>query len=621
MSFRYDIGFLRAISILLVLFYHLNLFGLQGGYLGVDIFFVISGFLMTSIILNGFESDKFSFIYFYKKRIKRILPALIGVSFFILIISNFIFFENQIESNARNIILGSTFFSNVYFFQYLNYFNQASHNNILLHSWSLSVEWQFYLVYPLLLYPFKKYYCSNKLNFAFFFGIITVSLFLFSVLLTKEYNNFGFYMLPARAWEMMVGGVAFLFSNYKKNINPILENILLFASITTIVFISFIVNDTYIWPSFITTIPVICTFIVLFLNTQNNFFKIGVFQFLGNISYSLYLWHWPFVVVFAYIGLFSKLNMLIIIVLSLIFSVFSYYWIEKGTFFSKMKNIVFSLIVLLGFSFFYKFYPNNFISNSTRVLNNDLAYLANYDYNKEEQFNSCGCFVTEDKLYEKYNYEKCLTINKNKKNLVLIGDSHSAQFSKSIREKFGEQYNVLELSAGYTLPFPNPKGYKISKELMSYFFDDFLPKNYKEIDKMIISVHWCNYDNSKINYSEKELINNIKELKRILKKYNVDYEILGQSESYVIPFPKVEFLNQLYNNYSTNNYLDLKSKEINNLVKKNFPQKRYVDIFKIKELIKVDSVSNNLYMMDENHFTEFGANQILDYYMLTSHGN
>ena len=168
LKFRYDISFLRALSVLAVVFYHFNFSFFKGGFVGVDIFFVISGYLMTKIILSGFGKDNFDVLEFYKRRVVRIFPALLtmivifGVVVYALIPTQFILYLNSAFSS-------SLFFSNIYYFLNNGYFDQSSHSNFPLHTWSLSVEWQFYMILPLLLLILKKTYKNSRKTFNFIF--------------------------------------------------------------------------------------------------------------------------------------------------------------------------------------------------------------------------------------------------------------------------------------------------------------------------------------------------------------------------------------------------------------------------------------------------------------------
>ena len=210
LKFRYDISFLRALSVLAVVFYHFNFSFFKGGFVGVDIFFVISGYLMTKIILSGFGKDNFDVLEFYKRRVVRIFPALLtmivifGVVVYALIPTQFILYLNSAFSS-------SLFFSNIYYFLNNGYFDQSSHSNFLLHTWSLSVEWQFYMILPLLLLILKKTYKNSRKTFNFIFILIAALSFI-SMLVHNFYSStFSFFIFYTRAWEMMLGGLSFLY--------------------------------------------------------------------------------------------------------------------------------------------------------------------------------------------------------------------------------------------------------------------------------------------------------------------------------------------------------------------------------------------------------------------------
>jgi peptidoglycan/LPS O-acetylase OafA/YrhL len=209
-NFRYDFGFLRGIAVISVLIFHFNVPFFDGGFLGVDIFFLISGYLMTKIVLNGFSRYNFSLKEFYFKRIRRIFPVLIIVGFAILLISISHFLIEDAAQNAKNVVLSIMFISNIYYWLYTGYFYFASQADIFLHSWSLSVEWQFYLIYPFLLLVVNRLYLNNRKVFnSEFLGFTLISLMLY-LSFTQFDNSLAFYMFPTRAWEMTIGRIAFL---------------------------------------------------------------------------------------------------------------------------------------------------------------------------------------------------------------------------------------------------------------------------------------------------------------------------------------------------------------------------------------------------------------------------
>jgi peptidoglycan/LPS O-acetylase OafA/YrhL len=178
-NFRYDINALRAIAVLGVVFFHFNVQYFEGGFSGVDIFFVISGYLMTKIVINGLATDKFSILDFYYKRVQRIVPALMGLILIVVSVTFFFYLPVDYREVTKNGTASLLFYSNILYAN-RDYFDASSDNNIFLHTWSLSVEWQFYLLLPIILYLLNKIFKNDKRKFLIVFISVTALIFMFS---------------------------------------------------------------------------------------------------------------------------------------------------------------------------------------------------------------------------------------------------------------------------------------------------------------------------------------------------------------------------------------------------------------------------------------------------------
>jgi peptidoglycan/LPS O-acetylase OafA/YrhL len=209
MQFRNNINALRAVAVLAVVLFHFKIDGFQGGFTGVDIFFVISGFLMTGIIFSGLQENRFSLLGFYASRANRIIPALF-VLCMALMIFGFIYLPIQdYRSLLRTVKSSMLFSSNFLFAGEGSYFDSPVHENWLLHTWSLSLEWQFYILYPVLLMAIFRAFGEQRVRGTLV--LLAIASLAASIYFTKTHSVFCFYMLPTRAWELIAGGLAYLF--------------------------------------------------------------------------------------------------------------------------------------------------------------------------------------------------------------------------------------------------------------------------------------------------------------------------------------------------------------------------------------------------------------------------
>lgn len=349
-KYRPEIDGLRAIAVISVIIYHLNENWLPGGFLGVDIFFVISGFLITGIIITEIQHNSFSFKQFYTRRIKRIYPAFITVMALMSFIASAIFIYNDFNKLRKTIELAIVFLSNFYLGLTQGYFDLSANENPALHIWSLAVEEQYYLIFPLILTLAYKKFREIKVLFI-------ITLILFFILLSTSFIPASFYkevlhqpniyyLSNLRFPELLVGSLLAIYhcsnkiqlSTQVSNILAILSTLLLFSCL-------FLMNNDIVFiPGITLILPCIFTALIIYSTSQNNIIKLflsnKVIVFIGKISYSLYLYHWIFIALAYYITGEKQINnqsIAIVTILTIIFSVVSYYLIEQPIRKSKLN--------------------------------------------------------------------------------------------------------------------------------------------------------------------------------------------------------------------------------------------------------------------------------------------
>ncbi|ACT50848.1 acyltransferase family protein [Methylovorus glucosotrophus] len=339
---REDITFLRAISVLMVVIFHFTFPLSKGGFIGVDVFFVISGFLMTQIIETGLQEDKFRYSQFLVSRIKRIWPAM-GVMLLTLLAVGAVFMPPLDTSViASQVLYAVGFVSNHYFLSTSGYFSGDNDSRWLLHTWSLSVEWQFYMIYPFILKASRSLSMriSSAPNFLKVHVVILTVLLIASLALcvyvSKHDASTAFFLLPTRAWEMLAGGMAFFAYRYIRLTK--LQSMLLSYMGLAIIAGSFVFIGRFdlerLWPSYYAIFPVAGAVLVLWAAfTANRVMKNRILQSIGLWSYSIYLWHWPLVVFFGitlFEEKFSPESKIIGFTLSVALGYISYRFVENA---------------------------------------------------------------------------------------------------------------------------------------------------------------------------------------------------------------------------------------------------------------------------------------------------
>lgn len=296
-KYRSDIDGLRAVAVLSIVFYHLDIKPFSGGFVGVDIFFVISGFLITSIIIRELADGSFSIARFYERRVRRILPALIAVLAATLVAGLILLSPSQLKDLGQATAASLLFSSNIFFFFESGYFEGASELKPLLHTWSLAVEEQFYIVFPFLLILVSRRFAGRYKTSLI---VLSVLSFLACVMWTNVDDMAAFYLIPFRAWELLIGGLLAL------HIIPpprrdATRNLVSLAGLSMMLTSVFAFTHDTAFPGAAASLPTVGTAMVIYAGigrcaVVNRMLGARVLVFVGIISYSLYLWHWPVVV-------------------------------------------------------------------------------------------------------------------------------------------------------------------------------------------------------------------------------------------------------------------------------------------------------------------------------------
>ncbi len=439
-EYKKNIQFLRGLSVIFVFLYHTNIPFFERGYLGVDIFFVISGFVITQRIIQSYGvKKKISLKDFYSKRLKRIIPNLFFVVGFTYI---FYLLFGPPDLSLWNEFLSALFgVSNIYYIIHdIGYFDNVF-DDPLAHTWSLGVEEQFYLLYPLLIFLIFQFKNNKFLKLQIIFSLIfLISIFFYKIKLDSN-PLLAFFLSPLRFWELIFGAILFLnFNKFKKN-----NLISIFSLLLIIVLIFTNFNYDYFLLNFIIVL-LSGSFIIFF--SKSKFIENGIFVYFGNISYSFYLWHLP-VLFFLDLYFVNKFyaDVIFSFLVTSILSIATYHFIEqKFRYFElrKFKKLIFlcaPVFLLIFGSLIYLKYFNKTIRQDVRNIIYNVNYL-NYKYNWNDRvpFNNL-IYLDDKKIYDhcedsSSNFSKnsdglkkeCLR-QKNYETLFFIeGNSHTAQF-------------------------------------------------------------------------------------------------------------------------------------------------------------------------------------------------
>jgi peptidoglycan/LPS O-acetylase OafA/YrhL len=448
-KYRTEIDGLRTVAVIPVILFHLGYSFVKGGFYGVNVFFVISGYLITKILTGDIENGNFSMYRFWLRRVKRLLPLLLTVILVTLIITPLLVFKPVVKDISQDIFPALFSYFNFHaLHDFGDYWGGAAEQSFFLHTWSLSVEEQFYLLYPIFLFLSYKYF-KNFVFPIFTITIISFFLFLFYVKINQDIDT-AFYMLPTRIWELSIGGLSGLITFQKfKNLN---SKITKFLPIIGILFIvsSYLLGNKTLW-----ILPVLGTALIILFSTTNDvigkLLSTQPFVFIGKISYSLYLWHWGIIVLFKNLKYqFQDINHHLIngLIISLTFllAYLSYTFIENKT--RKYKHtpkiVLAGIALIAGMTFYLQsdFYSPYYNSKYNQQIN----YVKYYDIapslNGLDDFlnkNSLGYdFLFPDRL-QKFNdaYKKEGIITNEKygaPKIMLIGDSHAVMWGKLLNE-------------------------------------------------------------------------------------------------------------------------------------------------------------------------------------------
>lgn len=513
--YRPEVDGLRAVAVLSVIAFHVGLSGIPGGFTGVDIFYVISGYLITTIISKSLAEKRFSFGEFYTRRIKRILPAAVSMVVCTVILAALFLTPDKYLDLSRSAISANVFVANFWFMSHSGYFDQATTIAPLAHTWSLSVEEQFYLIFPIVLYISYRLWHTRGVRALV--CCISITSFFLSIYLSTRFPNFSFYMLPTRAWELGFGAGLALIPQLSKSR---LHNILSTAGVGAIAYGLVAITENSPYPGYLAMFPTVGTsLIIYFSNCEGNLVKsilaLPPLVFIGRISYSSYLWHWPIVVFYkTYVTErpFEPLESVCLIGASLTAGFISWKYVEerfryknypqKKVFTFAVYASLFS-IILPGVVTVSNGFPGRLSPESLTIVDRKLMW--EWPCTEQRKF-----FPENDELFCVIgeSWEKASSKG------ILWGDSHALHWAPVIHLQALRVGMTLVVVPWHCPPYLNSEFIKLDYPKFPNISETCternnltvnLVKDTTEIDLIIMAAAWAGY--TELLYSERESTN------------------------------------------------------------------------------------------------------------------
>jgi peptidoglycan/LPS O-acetylase OafA/YrhL len=536
-KYRADIDGLRALAVLSVVAFHMQTrFGpFGGGFVGVDVFFVISGYLISSVIFSEIDNSRFSLVAFYERRIRRIFPALLVMMFLVSVLAYIYLLPAELQDFARSLFAATCSFSNFYFLKHSGYFNSPL-SNPLLHTWSLAVEEQFYIIFPLLLVAVRRLF-PRRLRLS----VAVLALLSLAISAIETYINptFAFYMPYTRAWELLLGTILSM-KLFPAIRSVSLRNCATVAGLALILFAVHYYSSATPFPGLAALVPCVGAALIIGVGESGGSAVGSLLSWrpvasIGLISYSLYLWHWPIIVfnnmgAFYGVGTSHRLNMLFIALSSIAAATISWWFVERPFRIGRLRLSGAPLFQLAAFS------SAALLALAViAVLSGGLPYrypakavqVASYLGVKETPANTRmgSCFMTTSYTFANYDAHTCLQEVPSTTNDLLIGDSHSAVLWRALATTLPNT-NIMEASASGCKPFVDLNGSTTCAQLMRYIYDNYLPGHH--IDSLLVVGRW----------EEKD----IPEIGRMVawsKERGIPIVLFGPVQEYDAPLPRL----------------------------------------------------------------------------------
>jgi peptidoglycan/LPS O-acetylase OafA/YrhL len=647
--YREDIDALRGLAVFLVVVYHAFPKLLPGGFIGVDVFFVISGYLITSIIFFSLNNNNFSLIDFYARRIRRLFPALATVLLVVLVFGWLVLFPEEYEQLGKHVTKSVVFLLNFQLINEINYFDVENHYKPLLNLWTLSIEEQYYLFWPLLILFFFKIKKSPNYTLVLAF-IISFSI---NVYFVKDYSQKVYYHTLARFWQLAAGSLlAVWLMNYKvlQNSNNSKTKILIGGGGVILIVIGALwINGQMIYPGLLAIVPVLGAAMVIISNIKlKQYFG---FVKLGLISYPLYLWHWV-IISFLYIYLGRKPETFVLVLavfLSLTFAYFTYKYIEQFRYQKSLTPYLISLLIIIGlFGFYVKEKKGLPDRSNMQSYGEAIQHFKRTPAKDETCLNYSRGLLGDQQTFDYCRADPDIK-NKAKKLIAIIGDSHAHTLFPGISKvalSKGYETILLANSSCPTLKDFEWGNNNLEINICKKKIEEILTIIQKEprIEKVIMTTRGPVYIHGEVDGILTE--ENIKKNLSLIKNQKITYEnyfdgfkntmevleniphikkVFYKLENPELDFLPKETISRPYDFFGTSVNRDTISRKLylqrmslyrENIFKLSFSKLLVLDPIKAlcDDDICFSKVEGKFLYADDDHFSEFGSIYIANYF-------
>ena len=546
LKYRPDLDGLRAVAILSVLAFHLSPTRVSGGFVGVDVFFVLSGYLISAIIFSEVAACRFSVLGFYERRVRRIFPALFGMLIAVSAVISFFLLPNEFIDYAKSVIAATTSSSNFYFWQHSGYFDSPT-SNPMLHTWSLAVEEQFYILFPIFLLITRRFFAQRLKHSVviLFFASLAASV------ATLHYNaTTAFYMPYTRAWELLLGTIVSLGLFPRLRLASVRNGVTLLG-ITMIGYSVLRYGPQTPFPGLAAVVP--CAGSALIIGAgESGSSLVGKalawrpMVFIGLISYSLYLWHWPVIVLnglglslnfnaivphrWAFLLLSQTSNKAMEILVSFVLAVLSWRFverpfrsyprrIERRPLFALSAAVIVVLLLCSGAMIYGSGFPGRFPRRAVQVA----SFLLPPGASNLGQLGDC--VITEGNRTTVFDDSDCLQRAPGKQTYLLLGDSHAGSLWDGLKTSL-QGSNVPLAAVWGCRPSIHPEGSPLCNQMMDFIFQKYLPSH--AIQGLFVEARWYSKD-----------LNGVDEIAAWAKAHGIIVIVFGPVAEYDAPLPRL----------------------------------------------------------------------------------